>query len=86
LRAVLSARQKRVRTIGITNDPASELAKSVDILLTTDVVERPEGSFSIGPRMCQLVVCDRLVEAMVSRQSEPAHRDRRRRVGQRTVR
>lgn len=86
LRAVLSAAQQRVRTIGITNDPASELAKCVDVLLTTDVVERPEGSFSIIPRMCQLVVCDRLVEAIISKQHELGRVDRPRRAGRRTVR
>jgi len=61
LRAVMEARGARVPTIGISNEPASELAKAVDVYLPTQTVERPEGSFSIAPRVCQLAVLDQLV-------------------------
>lgn len=61
-----AAKQARVPTIGLTNEPASELAQIVDIPLPTQSVERPEGSFSIVPRLCQLAVLDRLIEELKS--------------------
>ena len=50
-----------VKSIGISNEPGSELGRAVDVLLPTQTVERPEGSFAIAPRICQLVVLDRLL-------------------------
>ncbi len=64
LRAVQAARRAKVPTIGVSNEPASELAKAVDIYLPTQTVERPEGSFSIAPRVCQLAVLDQLVSLL----------------------
>lgn len=64
LRAVTEARRMKVPTIGISNEPASELARLVDVYLPTQTVERPEGSFSIAPRVCQLAVLDQLVDQL----------------------
>ena len=61
LRAVLEAKKAGVKTIGLTNEPGSELARAVDVLLPTQTVERPAGSFAIAPRICQLAVLDRLL-------------------------
>ncbi len=61
LRAVQEARKAGVKTIGITNEPGSELAKTVDVLVPTQTVERPAGSFAIAPRICQLAVLDQLL-------------------------
>jgi DNA-binding MurR/RpiR family transcriptional regulator len=62
LRAVRAAQEARVATIGLTNAPASELGRLVDVLLSTQVVERPAGSFSIVPRLCQLAVLEQLTD------------------------
>jgi DNA-binding MurR/RpiR family transcriptional regulator len=59
--AVQDAQKAGVKSIGITNEPGSELGRSVDILLPTQTVERPAGSFAIAPRICQLAVLDRLL-------------------------
>lgn len=67
LRAVREARQAGVPTIGLSNEPASELARTVDVYLPTRTVERPEGSFSITPRICQLAVLDQLVNRLKQR-------------------
>lgn len=61
LRAVLEAKKAGVKTIGLTNEPGSELARAVDVLLPTQTVERPAGSFAIAPRICQLAVLDHLL-------------------------
>ncbi len=61
LRAVLEAKKAGVKSIGLTNEPGSELARAVDVLLPTQTVERPAGSFAIAPRICQLAVLDRLL-------------------------
>ena len=61
LRAVQEAKKAGVKTIGLTNEPGSELARAVDVLLPTQTVERPAGSFAIAPRICQLAVLDRLL-------------------------
>jgi len=61
LRAVLEAKKAKVKSIGLTNEPGSELARAVDVLLPTQTVERPAGSFAIAPRICQLAVLDRLL-------------------------
>jgi DNA-binding MurR/RpiR family transcriptional regulator len=37
------------------------LARAVDVLLPTQTVERPAGSFAIAPRICQLAVLDQLL-------------------------
>jgi DNA-binding MurR/RpiR family transcriptional regulator len=60
---VLMAREAReagVRSIGLTNEPASELAQAVDVVLPTQAVEPPHGSYAIAPRICQLAVLDAL--------------------------
>ncbi len=72
LRAVTEARGANVPTIGISNEPASELAKAVDVYLPTQTVERPEGSFSIAPRVCQLAVLDQLVSRLKHPNGRPA--------------
>jgi DNA-binding MurR/RpiR family transcriptional regulator len=61
LRAVLEAKKAGVKTNGLTNEPGSELARAVDVLLPTHTVERPAGSFAIAPRICQLAVLDQLL-------------------------
>jgi len=72
LRAVSEAKRAGVPTIGLSNEPASELARSVDVYLPTQTVERPEGSFSITPRICQLAVLDRLVTLLKQGRSRKA--------------
>lgn len=62
LKATAEARLAKIPVIGLSNEPGSELAQSVDIYLPTQTVERPEGSFAIAPRICQLAVLDRLME------------------------
>jgi DNA-binding MurR/RpiR family transcriptional regulator len=57
---VKQARQARVKSIALTNEPASELAQAVDVLLPTQAVEPPRGSYAIAPRICQLAVLDAL--------------------------
>jgi DNA-binding MurR/RpiR family transcriptional regulator len=54
------ARQSGVKSIGVTNEPASELAQAVDVLLPTQAVEPPRGSYAVAPRICQLAVLDLL--------------------------
>lgn len=66
LRAVQESKAAGVPTVGLSNEPASELARSVDVFLPTQTVEPPEGSFSIGPRICQLAVLDQLVGRLKS--------------------
>ncbi len=61
LKAAADARRAKVPVIGLSNEPASELARTADVYLPTQTVERPEGSFAIAPRVCQLAVLDRLV-------------------------
>lgn len=64
LRAVCEARSAGVKTLALTNEPASELARAADLVLPTRCVERPEGSFAITPRICQLAALDRLLERL----------------------
>ena len=64
LRVVLEARKAGVKSIGVTNEPGSELARAVDVLLPTQTMERPAGSFAIAPRICQLAVLDRVLTRM----------------------
>ena len=54
------AREAGVKSIGLTNEPASDLAQTVDVLLPTQAVEPPRGSYAIAPRICQLAVLDAL--------------------------
>jgi len=54
------AREAGVKSIGLSNEPASELAQTVDVLLPTQAVEPPRGSYAIAPRICQLAVLDAL--------------------------
>ncbi|HXG47517.1 MAG TPA: MurR/RpiR family transcriptional regulator [Methylomirabilota bacterium] len=72
LRAVREAKRTGVKSIGLTNEPGSELGREVDVLLPTQIVERPAGSFAIAPRICQLAVLDRLITRV--RQLAPAPR------------
>lgn len=58
LQVVKEARRVGVQTIGLTNEPGSELARAVDVVLPTQTVDRPAGSFAISPRICQLAVLD----------------------------
>jgi DNA-binding MurR/RpiR family transcriptional regulator len=60
LELVQQARQAGVKSIALTNEPASELAQAVDVLLPTQAVEPPRGSYAIAPRICQLAVLDAL--------------------------
>ena len=60
VQVVRQAREAGVKSIGLTNEPASELARSVDVLLATQAVEPPRGSYAIAPRICQLAVLDAL--------------------------
>ena len=62
--AAQEAGRAGVKSIGLTNEPGSELARAVDVLLPTQSVERPAGSFAIAPRICQLAVLDRLLTRM----------------------
>jgi len=57
---VWRAREAGVKCIGLTNEPASELAQAVDVLVPTQAVEPPRGSYAIAPRICQLAVLDAL--------------------------
>lgn len=74
IRTVQEARKVGVKSIGLTNEPGSELARLVDVVLPTQTVERPEGSFAIAPRICQLAVLDRLLAFL---KETPARRARR---------
>ena len=61
LRAVELARSSGIPTIGISNEPSSELGRGVDVLLATEVVDRSMGSYAISPRICQLAILDTLL-------------------------
>lgn len=71
LKAAAAAREAKVPVIGVSNEPGSELAQGVDVYLPTQTVERPEGSFAIAPRICQLAVLDRLVEMTAAKTRNP---------------
>jgi DNA-binding MurR/RpiR family transcriptional regulator len=71
LLAVREAKAAGVPTLGLSNEPGSELARTVSLFLPTRTVERPEGSFSIAPRVGQLAVLDRLISHLKPTQ-EPA--------------
>jgi len=60
VQVVRMAREAGVKSIGLTNEPASELARTVDVLLPTQAIEQPRGSYAIAPRICQLAVLDAL--------------------------
>jgi DNA-binding MurR/RpiR family transcriptional regulator len=60
VRMAREARAAGVGSIGLTNEPAGELARAVDIALTTQAVEPARGSYAIAPRICQLAVLDAL--------------------------
>jgi DNA-binding MurR/RpiR family transcriptional regulator len=60
VRAAQQCRESGIKTIGLTNEPASELAQAVDVVLLTQAVEPPEGSYAVAPRICQLAVLDLL--------------------------
>lgn len=61
---VKEARAAGVRSIALTNEPGSELARAADIVLLTQAVEPARGSYAIAPRICQLAVLDRLFSAL----------------------
>jgi DNA-binding MurR/RpiR family transcriptional regulator len=60
LRAMRVAQGRRVKTVGITNYPASPLARGVDVQLLTGVAETPLVSESGPSRIAQLGVIDTL--------------------------
>lgn len=66
LRVVREAQTVGVSTIGLTNEPASELAQAVDLVLSTQAVEPARGSYAISPRICQLAVLDALLSLVRS--------------------
>lgn len=81
VRVVQEARLLGVPTIGLTNEPGSELAESVDVLLPTQAVEAARGSYAISPRVCQLAVLDALFAQLASTQTHaktPVRRPRNR--------
>jgi DNA-binding MurR/RpiR family transcriptional regulator len=57
---VREARERGIRTIALTNEPGSELARHAHVVLSTQVVESPRGRYAIAPRICQLAVLDQL--------------------------
>lgn len=82
LQAVRAAQKMGVKSIGLTNEPGSELARAVDVLLPTQTVERPAGSFAIAPRICQLAVLDCLLSRVqASERKRPAAKPGGRRKG-----
>jgi len=60
LQVVQQASEAGVKSIGLTNEPASELARAVDVLVPTQAVEPARGSYAVAPRICQLSVLDAL--------------------------
>lgn len=60
VRMIHEARAAGVKSIALTNEPASELAQAADVLLPTQAVESARGSYAIAPRLCQLAVLDHL--------------------------
>jgi DNA-binding MurR/RpiR family transcriptional regulator len=72
LRVVREARLAGVKSIGLTNEPAGELARAVDVVLSTQAVEPARGSYAISPRICQLAVLDALFSRV--RSSTPGNR------------
>ena len=74
LATVIEAKRAGVPSIGLTNEPGSELARAVDVVLPTQTVERPAGSFAIAPRICQLAVLDRLLTCVQMSQSKSKRR------------
>jgi DNA-binding MurR/RpiR family transcriptional regulator len=73
LHVAQEARKAGVPSIGLTNEPASELARAVDVLLPTQAVEPPRGSYAIAPRVCQLAILDRLFNRVGRRASPPSN-------------
>jgi DNA-binding MurR/RpiR family transcriptional regulator len=72
VRLVAEAREAGVSSIGLTNEPASELARAVDVLVPSQAVESPRGSYAVAPRICQLAVLDALFARV--RRSPPTPR------------
>jgi DNA-binding MurR/RpiR family transcriptional regulator len=60
VQVVRQARESGIKCIGLTNEPASELANAVDVMLPTQAVEPSRGSYAIAPRICELAVLDAL--------------------------
>ena len=57
---VHEARESGVKSLALTNEPASELARLADVVVPTQAVESSRGSYAIAPRICQLAVLDQL--------------------------
>ena len=49
-----------MKSLALTNEPASELARLADVVVPTQAVESSRGSYAIAPRICQLAVLDQL--------------------------
>jgi DNA-binding MurR/RpiR family transcriptional regulator len=60
VQVIQEARESGVPSIALTNEPASELARLADVVVSTQAVESPRGSYAIAPRICQLAVLDQL--------------------------
>jgi DNA-binding MurR/RpiR family transcriptional regulator len=74
VQVVSMAREAGVSTIGITNEPASELGQAVDVLLPTQAVEPRRGSYAIAPRICQLALLDLLFSRVRAATPPPSTR------------
>ena len=69
--AAREARGLGIPTIGLTNEPGSELALAVEVVIPTQAVDSPRGRYAITPRVCQLAVLDRLFLALAVARSRP---------------
>jgi DNA-binding MurR/RpiR family transcriptional regulator len=67
VQVVREARAVGVKSIALTNEPASELARLADVVLSTQAVESARGRYAIAPRICQLAVLDRLFTALAGK-------------------
>ena len=77
LSIILEAKNSGVKSIGLCNEPGSEMGRAVDVLLPTQTVERPAGSFAIAPRICQLAVLDQLLTQVRALEQKQAKRTKR---------
>jgi DNA-binding MurR/RpiR family transcriptional regulator len=68
-RTVREARERGFKTIALTNEPASELARLAHVVLPTQVVESARGRYAIAPRICQLAVLDQLFDRLTGARS-----------------
>lgn len=77
LSIILEAKNSGVKSIGLCNEPGSEMGRAVDVLLPTQTVERPAGSFAIAPRICQLAVLDQLLTRVRGLEQKQGERTKR---------